>query len=80
MGIMQRAMYHDTVLTSVSDGKIIYLTWKSCTIMSILFSKVKRFLKILGMEQDISEWPKCQMTSHYIPEQPSETGHIIIIF
>lgn len=47
-----------------------------------LLSSIMRFLKILRLEQDISEWPKCQMTSQCISEQPSETYcccHIIII-
>lgn len=35
IGILQRAKYHNTVLLSVCSGKNIYLTWKSCTIMSI---------------------------------------------
>lgn len=36
MGIIQRTKDHNTVLLSVFDGKIMYLTCKSCTIMSIL--------------------------------------------
>lgn len=80
MGIMQRAKYHNTVLLSVSDGKNnVSDTQKLHNNKHSLFSSIMNFLKILRLEQDISERPKCQMTPRYISEQPSEMGHIIII-